>query len=291
MRRGRAFPVYPVKAPPEPPPPPSRFKALKQRLGRFRSILLVGSGILIALTSMFAFDMFQSPPQRLTQKDIDRAVERALESMPPGPSVASQAYTVIRPSMVHIRTVISRNGGKPEGATGAGVVIEDSGLILTSMHIIDEAREIHVTFADGTESEASVLVKQSENDIAVIRAQIIPDDLKPATLNSAASLHIGDEVVAVGHPFGISFSASAGVVSGLGRRFQPASIGVTLTNLIQFDAAVNPGNSGGPLVNRDGEVVGIVTGILNPIEEEFFVGIGFAVPIESAVAAAGSPPY
>ena len=93
--------------------------------------------------------------------------------------------------------------------------------------------------------------------------------------------------MAVGHPFGIVNSLSAGVISGLRRNHLWPETGRTLTNLIQFDAAVNPGNSGGPLVNRDGEVVGIVTALLNPTEQEFFVGIGFAVPIETAAGAVG----
>jgi S1-C subfamily serine protease len=95
----------------------------------------------------------------------------------------------------------------------------------------------------------------------------------------------------VGFPFGIGPSVTAGVVSGLRREFRSPEGKRVLTNLIQFDAAVNPGNSGGPLVTLDGEVVGIVTGILNPTDQRFFVGIGFAVPIENAAAAVGVPPF
>ncbi len=105
-----------------------------------------------------------------------------------------------------------------------------------------------------------------------------------ATLRSTADLNVGDPVVAVGFPFGIGPSASAGVVSGLPREYRSPEGKRILTNLIQFDAAANPGNSGGPLVTMDGEVVGIVTAILNPTEQRVFVGIGFAVPIENAAA-------
>ena len=107
----------------------------------------------------------------------------------------------------------------------------------------------------------------------------------------SGSLHVGDEVFPVGNPFGVSNSLTAGVVSGLGRSYKSPETGETLSNLIQFDAAVNPGNSGGPLLNRDGEVVGIVTGLLNPTQDDFFIGIGFAVPIETAAGALGPPPY
>jgi S1-C subfamily serine protease len=118
---------------------------------------------------------------------------------------------------------------------------------------------------------------------------VIPDDLIPATMAGSGMLQVGDEVAAVGHPFGVPNSLSAGVVSGLGRTYASPDTGMPMSGLIQFDAAVNPGNSGGPLINRDGEVVGIVTALLNPTEREFFVGIGFAVTIETAGGLAGEP--
>jgi S1-C subfamily serine protease len=120
---------------------------------------------------------------------------------------------------------------------------------------------------------------------------VIPEGLIPATLASSTGLRPGDAVVAVGNPFGIGDSVSAGVVSGLSRSYLSRETGRVLTDLIQFDAAANPGNSGGPLVNIQGEVVGIVTSILNPTDQAFFVGIGFAVPIETAAGAAGQSPF
>jgi S1-C subfamily serine protease len=150
---------------------------------------------------------------------------------------------------------------------------------------------VKVTFADGHQSEAAVISVQPENDLAVLQAKSVPDDLAPATLRSAADLALGDRVMAVGFPFGIGPSVSAGVVSGLGREYISPEGKRLLTNLIQFDAAANPGNSGGPLVTADGEVVGIVTAILNPTEQRVFIGIGFAVTMESAAAAIGLPPF
>ncbi len=132
---------------------------------------------------------------------------------------------------------------------------------------------------------------QPENDLAVLQAQKVPDDLIPATMRSTADLRSGDQVAAVGFPFGIGPSVSAGVVSGLKRSFRSPEGKQELGNLIQFDAAANPGNSGGPLINMDGEVLGIVTAILNPTQQRTFIGIGFAVPIENAASAAGSPPF
>jgi len=174
---------------------------------------------------------------------------------------------------------------------GTGVVIIDNGTILTNLHVINGAKRIRVTFMDGTESDAVVISTQPQNDLAVLRAKTIPDDLEAATMRSTGDLAPGDQVLAVGFPFGIGPSASAGIVSGLKREFRSPEGQQTMTNLIQFDAAANPGNSGGPLVTMDGEVVGIVTAILNPSRQRTFIGIGFAVPIENAAAAVGMPPF
>ena len=104
-------------------------------------------------------------------------------------------------------------------------------------------------------------------------------------------MRVGDEAFVVGNPFGLYGSLSAGVISGFNRSFQPVGSTSKLQGLIQIDAAVNPGNSGGPLLNRDGEVIGIVTGLVNPTRQDVFVGVGFAVPITVAGAAAGAPAY
>ena len=177
-------------------------------------------------------------------------------------------------------------------STGSGVVIDDKGDILTNLHVIHSTDRWVVTFFDGSKSEATVINVQPENDLAVIRTKSQPDDLKPATLASTAGLLPGDTVVAVGFPFGIGPSVSSGVVAGLKREFDDPTDKdkPTLTNLIQFTAAVNPGNSGGPLVNRDGEVVGIVTAIYNPTGQRVFAGMAFAVPIENAAKAVGNNP-
>ena len=174
---------------------------------------------------------------------------------------------------------------------GTGVVIIDNGTILTNLHVVSGAKKLRVRFANGHESEAVMIGAQPENDLAVLKAQSLPDDLEAATMRSTADLRPGDHVIAVGNPFGIGPSVSYGVVSGLKREFRSPEGEKTLTNLIQFDAAANPGNSGGPLVTMDGQVVGIVTAILNPSEQRTFIGIGFAVPIENAATAAGMPPF
>ncbi len=183
------------------------------------------------------------------------------------------------------------NGKERAVSTGTGVVILENGTILTNLHVVAGSKRLVVTFYDGMESEAEIVGLHPENDLAVIRAKKIPDDLPPATMGASGRLKPGDEVVAVGFPFGIGPSVSAGVVSGIGREFGSPKGRRKLTGLIQFDAAANSGNSGGPLITMDGEVVGIVTAILNPTRAGTFIGIGFAVTIEGAGMTIGIAPF
>src|SRR5262249_20548033 len=239
-------------------------------------------------------------PHEITQQDIDRAVRHTLETKPL-PSRAAQAYEAVAPAIVRVQAVRRPefpSGSPPEspqaqseGATGSGVVVHDSGVILTSLHVIEGSESVSVYFATGEQSDAEVIAQQPENDLAVLRAKTLPDDLQAATLGSSADLRPGDDVIAVGFPFGIGPSVSSGVISGLDREYRSPDGERSLSRLIQFDAAANPGSSGGPLVTASGEVVGIVTGILNPTEQHVFIGIGFAVPIENAASAIGISPF
>jgi S1-C subfamily serine protease len=255
-------------------------------------VLLVVAGAGVAALLAFALGGNGPPPQRITQQDIDAAVRHTLETKPL-PSVASRAAEAVRPSVVRVQGLNTDPDGYGdiEHGVGTGVVIVDKGLILTNLHVVAGSDKVKVTFSDGLESDATVVSLQPENDLAVLKAQQVPDDLAPATLRSTKDLVPGDEVVAVGFPFGIGPSVSSGVVSGLKREFRSPQGKRVLTNLIQFDAAANPGSSGGPLVTADGAVVGIVTAILNPSEQRVFVGIGFAVPIENAASAVGMHPF
>ena len=229
--------------------------------------------------------------QALTQKDIDAAVLRTLTTQVL-PSPAARAAEKVRPSVVRVEAFVrNRKGEEEDHGVGTGVVIVDRGVILTNLHVVQGADRLRIVFADGSDAGASVTGVQAANDLAVLEADTVPDDLQAATMRSTSDLLPGDQVVAVGFPFGIGPSVSAGVISGFGRSFRAPEGQQDIENLIQFDAAANPGNSGGPLVTMDGEVVGIVTGILNPTKARTFAGIGFAVPIESAAQAAGLPPF
>ena len=265
---------------------------------RYPAPLWALAGALLACAAML-LTLRGLPMQRpVTQDDIDTAVRTSLEKEPL-PSAAAKAYEAILPSVVRVIGLMSEDDDgedRPEKramerSLGTGVVIVDNGTILTNLHVVSGAHKVRVRFANGQESEAHMVGAQPENDLAVLKAVTLPDDLQPATVRSTSDLRPGDHVIAVGHPFGIGPSASYGVVSGLKREFRSPEGEKTLTNLIQFDAAANPGNSGGPLVTMDGHVVGVVTAILNPSEQRTFIGIGFAVPIENAASAAGMPPF
>ena len=249
------------------------------------------------LALMLALSLFSSRPgeRKITQENINAAVLKTLETTQL-PSAAAKAYDTIMPSVVRVVGYSKDKDGKQgERSVGTGVVIVDKGIILTNLHVVQGADIIHVTFADGLTTTASITGAQPENDLAVLQAHKIPDDMIAATMRSTADLRPGDQVMTVGYPFGIGPSASSGIVSGLKRTFRApegqAGNRQEMRNLIQFDAAANPGNSGGPLVTMDGEVVGIVTAIYNPNQQRTFVGIGFAVPIENAASAAGMPPF
>jgi S1-C subfamily serine protease len=202
--------------------------------------------------------------------------------------LVSEVYAKVAPAVVQIR-LTKPDGGRVEA--GSGVLIDEAGTILTALHVVQNTRNITVAFSDGTESRAVIIAENPENDIAALRAvDPMPPQVVPATLGSPSSIRIGDAAIVVGNPFGLSRSLSAGVISGLGRSANVPNQGRTLSGLIQFDAAVNAGSSGGPLLNGAGDVVGIVTGLVNPSGQGSFSGVGFAVSIDTAAGALGVPP-
>ena len=274
----------------------SRFSRFVKHLSAHQlQLLWTVVGLLALLLAISLSFSVQPGARKLTQKDINAAVLKTLETTVL-PSAEVKAYETIIPSVVRVvglgKTTKGKDGGEHSArSVGTGVVIVDKGVILTNLHVVQGAETIKVTFSDGLESTATITGVQPENDLAVLQAQTIPDDMIAATMRSTADLEPGDKVMAVGYPFGIGPSASSGVISGLGRTFRSPEGKQQIPNLIQFDAAANPGNSGGPLVTMDGEVIGIVTAIYNPNQQRSFVGIAFAVPIENAASAAGMSPF
>lgn len=181
---------------------------------------------------------------------------------------------------------IEATGRGASAATGTGVIVNADGTILTALHVVKDAEAIRVIFADGTPSAATITAADPAADIATLGVTTLPSIVVPVVLGPSESLAVGDAVIAIGNQLGLTATTTAGVVSGFDRRATVAD-GTVLTGLIQFDAAVNPGSSGGPLVNSQGETVGIVVALANPTAAGTFIGIGFAIPIGAAVSAGG----
>jgi S1-C subfamily serine protease len=271
----------PVASPDAPEPRPARRRMLAP--------FVLGLGFMLAAVLLVGALRPAAPP--LSQRDVQQAIASALASQTPGPPTSELVYRAIAPSIVLIETTGTGPDGKPSSGEGTGVVVNAQGEILTALHVVADAATVNLTFADGSHSTASVTSRDTAKDVAVLTPATLPAQLAPATLGNPGSMQIGSEAYIVGNPFGLYGSLSAGVVSGLGRSFHDPETNQVRSGLIQVDAAVNPGNSGGPLLDRGGRVVGIVTALINPTKEDVFIGIGLAVPIDAAGGAAGLPPY
>jgi len=249
------------------------------------------SGVLAALLALFIYNAF-TPDARLTQDDVNNVVANAMASATPRPPDSVRVYQIIQPSLVLIETETDGNNGERDQALGSGTIINDKGDILTSLHVVDKATKISLTFADGTKAEGKIISSQPDIDIAMVSSSALPEAIVPAIIGNSGAMKVGDEAYVVGNPFGLYSSMSAGVISAFNRVYQPPNHPAPIRGLIQFDAAANPGNSGGPLLNSNGNVIGVVTGIVNPTKDNFFIGIGFAVPINVAAGGGGGlPPY
>jgi S1-C subfamily serine protease len=209
----------------------------------------------------------------------DRPTHRSVASPSPSPTTpptTAEIFQAVGPSVVVVRT--------SAGALGTGTVAADNGTIITANHVVDDGGAVTVTFADGTRTPAEIASADAAHDIATLTPRELPQLLVPVTIGGSAA--VGTGVVAIGNPLGLTYSVSTGVVSGVGRT--ATSDGGDLSGLLQFDASVNPGSSGGPLLDDHGLMVGVVVAIADPGGDKAFAGIGFAVPIGVALGG-GSP--
>lgn len=277
---------------PEPiDPPPGKWLA-RWQTGRlwFQRGWPFAATSLVTLVGLWLYTALYPPPAPLTTADVDTQIHDTMASATPPPAYSTQVYQIILPSLVFIQTKQADSAEEGVGV-GSGVVVNDNGDILTAYHVVADAVEIELIYADGTHTGAIISGSEPENDIAVLQPTSTPGLIVPAVLGNPNAMRVGDMTFAVGNPLGLAGSMSAGVISGFDRSIPIDEDGGRLEGLIQFDAAVNPGNSGGPLLNRAGQVVGIVTALANPNNERSFTGIGFAVPITTAGGAAGAPQY
>jgi len=189
------------------------------------------------------------------------------------PSSAPTIYQQAAPGVVTITTEVAGGFGRVGEGTGSGIVLNTNGDILTNAHVISGANQIQVTFDDGRTLPATLVNSDTGADLAVIRVSTAASSLHPLTLGNSNDVQVGDQVYAIGAPFGLAESMTAGVVSGLNRHNATSG----LSGLIQTDAPINPGNSGGALLNTEGQVIGINDSIESPIAGN--VGVGFAIPV------------
>ena len=181
------------------------------------------------------------------------------------------------PGVVRVN-VIRDDGDTESGAVGSGFVFDKKGHIITNAHVVNEAKKVIVTFLDGRSYNAEIVGSDEYTDIAVIEVGVDLSSLHPMLLGDSSNLKVGEQIAAIGNPFGLSGSMTSGIVSQIGRLL-PSGSGYSIPDVIQTDAAINPGNSGGPLLNLRGEVVGINTAIQSTTGE--FTGVGFAVPSQT----------
>lgn len=246
---------------------------------RLRTPLTVLGGAVLGIAVMLLYLEFNPPAGKYTDSDIRAIADERIDTITPTPPIEPEIYAQMRPSVVLITT--AADGDRQSAGLGSGVVIDENGGILTSNHVVATSDTVTVRFYDGSTLTGTVTQRQPDRDLAMVEVARLPTGI-PAAVLSGDGVREGDMVMAIGSPFAFEGSVSSGIVSATGRRFVIENTGQVIDNMIQFDAAANPGNSGGPLVDRSGRVVGIVTGIYNPTNERFFVGIGFAVPIEAS---------
>ncbi len=245
--------------------------------------------VLCAFLAVILYNLLFPAPVPLSRREFDKSVKKVMASVTPQPPYSTKVHRAILPSLVLIQIQRKTDQDKKFGM-GSGVVINENGDILTALHVVVDTVEIEILFSDGSQSAAQIISAEPKKDIAVLRPAKPPMRIRPAILGNPGAMRVGDEAYVVGNPLGLVASLSAGVISGFDRSVPMEGGDQRLEGLIQFDTAVNPGSSGGPLLNRQGHVVGIVTALANPSAQNFFVGIGFAVPIGTAVAVGGGGP-
>jgi len=250
--------------------------ARERRTGSWRWLAVAGAALVVAVVVITTLAF------RLGSVTAASEADSPTPTPTPAPTATPLAvpdlYTRVVPSVVLITT--------SKGSLGSGTVVTDTGTILTAHHVVSGGGDLTVVFADGTKAPAKVATTNPEQDTATLVPQKLPEVVVPAALGGGVV--VGADVVAMGNPLGLQDSTTSGIVSGLGRTSRTDT--GTVRGLIQFDAAVNPGSSGGPLLDAQGLVVGVVVSIADPGKDDAFAGIGFAVPIGAALGGGGDGP-
>ncbi len=260
------------------------------RLSKLRFNLLEKSGMLIggllgATIVLLTFTFVMIPPPTISPPDLiatnGHSVSKVGEETPifGGKNLSLiEIFTrsedgVVRVNVIKSDQVLGNNG------IGSGFVFDTRGHIITNNHVVENSEKIIITFLDGSSFNAEIVGRDPFTDIAVVKVDADSSLLRPLQLGDSSNLKVGMQVVAIGNPFGLSGSMTAGIVSQLGRLLPSQDTGFSIPDVIQTDAAINPGNSGGPLLNMRGEVIGINTAIQSITGE--FTGVGFSIPSQT----------
>jgi putative serine protease PepD len=263
------FPYEPEPAP-APPTPPGNVRRPASRLAIAAAVLFVVGGI--AGGALGAEAILSRPPAP-TPAAATRSTSTSSVAQAQTPASAASIYQQAAPAVVTITTEVAGRFGRVGEGTGSGIVLDTNGDILTNAHVVAGANQIQVTFNDGRTLPATLVNSNTGADLAVVRVSAAASSLHPLVLGNSNNVQVGDQVYAIGSPFGLAESMTAGIVSGLNRH----NSGSGLSGLIQTDAPINPGNSGGALLNTQGQVIGINDSIESPIQGN--VGVGFAIPV------------
>ncbi|HUG90561.1 MAG TPA: trypsin-like peptidase domain-containing protein [Planctomycetaceae bacterium] len=241
-------------------------------------------GLLVVLVGVLVWRMLTGGPGPLHDADAERRPAAPRGDFRPEEQAQIQLYRDAVPSVVHVTSALlaqhrlSRDVFEIPRGAGSGFIWNDQGHIVTNNHVIEGAHSAHVTLQDGSSLPARLVGRDRNNDIAVLKIDAPADTLRPIPVGTSADLQIGQNVFAIGDPFGFSATLTKGLISGLDREF-PAGDGRKITGVIQTDAAINPGNSGGPLLDSAGRLIGMNTAIVSP--SGAYAGIGFAVPVDT----------
>ena len=248
-----------------------------------KSGIIIG-GVAGAVLVLVIFAVMLSPPQTITKPEIivsnghDVNTVGEVTSSPYSKNLSLvEIFEKSEAGVVRVNVQRAEEEQSPTGV-GSGFVFDKRGHIITNAHVVENAQKIVITFLDGRSYNADVVGYDIFTDVAVIKVNADLSLLHPLTLGDSSNLKVGESIAAIGNPFGLSGSMTAGIISQIGRLL-PSDAGYSIPDVIQTDAAINPGNSGGPLLNMRGEVVGINTAIQSATGE--FTGVGFAVPSQT----------
>ena len=242
--------------------------------------IIIG-GVIATIGVAFAVFVMLSSTSEIPNTELIVSNGNHLETVGDITSIqASSGFSLIEifekteESVVQVNVRANDGTSKP-GSMGSGFVYSDKGYIITNNHVVDDAGKVTVTFLDGESYTAKIIGTDPDLDLAVLKVEVGATYLQPIPMGDSSQLKVGEQITAIGNPFGLSGSMTSGIISQMGRLL-PQDSGYSIPDVIQTDAAINPGNSGGPLLNMNGEVVGINTAIQSATGE--FTGVGFAVP-------------